>query len=63
MPSKTRQIVGAEATSPNNAGWSRNAAMSATQRPPPASIAATCTSRRPRSWTGARSPAGGTAAE
>jgi len=41
MPSKVRQIVAAEATSPNTSGWSRNAAMSATQRPPAASITAT----------------------
>jgi hypothetical protein len=63
MLSKARQIVAAEATSPNKAGWSRKAAMSATQRPPPASITATCTNNLPRSWTGARSPAGGTAVE
>jgi hypothetical protein len=61
--SKVRHTVAAEATSPNRPGWSRNAARSATQRPPPANITATCVRSRPRSWTGERSPVVGTAAE
>jgi hypothetical protein len=63
IASNVRQHVAADATSPNRLGWSRNTAMSATQRPPSANITAVWTSSRPRSWIGARSPDQGTAPE
>lgn len=49
MSSTARQIVGADATSPNKSGWSRSAAISETHSPPPANITASWVMSRPRS--------------
>ena len=58
-----RYNVGADATSPNKPTSARRYSISVHASPPPASINIAWVNTLPRSWTGARSPAGGTAAD
>ena len=56
-----RYNVGADATAPNRPPSARRYSISLQHSPPPASINIACVNTLPRSWPGARSPAGGTA--
>lgn len=50
--SSARHTVGADATGPSTEAWWRSTSMSEIASPPSASITATSTRTRPRSWTG-----------
>ena len=52
ISSRVRHTVGGDATGPSTWLWWRSTSMSAIASPPAASIVATSTSTRPRSWTG-----------